>query len=142
MPIVDDCFQRARAQVVEPELFPGLIEVRLRFFEGTKDIAGCRQTTKIWESLNRTDTASLYIAVRLRAVTATVLRAADKSRSAAHDADAEADRAVNWLKRAVAAGFKDTAQIKKDKDLDSLRDRNDFKKVVAELEGGKANAKP
>jgi hypothetical protein len=70
-----------------------------------------------------------------------VLRAADKSRPAAHDADAEADRAVDWLKQAVAAGFKDTVQIKKDKDLDALRDRNDFKKLVAELEGGKANAK-
>jgi hypothetical protein len=34
----------------------------------------------------------------------------------------------------VAAGYKDATQIKKDNDLDSLRARVDFKKLVAELD--------
>jgi tetratricopeptide (TPR) repeat protein len=46
----------------------------------------------------------------------------------------EADLAMEWLKKAVAAGFKDIAQIKKDTDLDALRGREDFKKLLAELE--------
>jgi tetratricopeptide (TPR) repeat protein len=48
----------------------------------------------------------------------------------------QADLAMDWLKRAVAAGLKDTAQIKADTDLDALRGREDFKKLLAELEAG------
>jgi eukaryotic-like serine/threonine-protein kinase len=43
-------------------------------------------------------------------------------------------RAVVILRRAAAAGYKDVAQMKKDTDLDALRDREDFKKLVADLE--------
>ena len=52
----------------------------------------------------------------------------------AKDGDKQAALAMEWLKKAVAAGYKDVAQIKKDKDLDALRDREDFKKLVTELE--------
>jgi hypothetical protein len=43
------------------------------------------------------------------------------------------------LRDAVAKGYKDAAHMKKDTDLDPLRSREDFKKLVAELEAG---AKP
>ena len=43
------------------------------------------------------------------------------------------DRAVESLRQAIAKGYKDAGQIKKDKDLDPLRQRDDFRKVVAEL---------
>jgi hypothetical protein len=43
------------------------------------------------------------------------------------------DRAVQALRQAVAKGYKDGNQVKKDKDLDPLRQRDDFKTVVAEL---------
>jgi hypothetical protein len=39
-----------------------------------------------------------------------------------------------WLTKAAAAGYKDAANMKKDKDLDPLRGRDDFKKLLAELE--------
>jgi hypothetical protein len=39
-----------------------------------------------------------------------------------------------WLKQAVGAGYKGVANLKKDTDLDLLRSRDDFKKLVAELE--------
>jgi hypothetical protein len=42
--------------------------------------------------------------------------------------------AMAWLPKAVAAGYKDVASIRKDADLDFLRDREDFQKLVAELE--------
>ena len=38
------------------------------------------------------------------------------------------------LKQAVAKGYKDAAHMKKDKDLDPLREREDFKQLLAELE--------
>lgn len=39
-----------------------------------------------------------------------------------------------WLTKAVAAGYKNAAHMKKDTDLDFLRGRADFKKVIAEFE--------
>jgi len=50
------------------------------------------------------------------------------------DRDKHADLAMDWLKQAVTAGYKDIAHMKNDKDLDSLRDRNDFKKLITDLE--------
>ena len=46
-----------------------------------------------------------------------------------------------WLKQAVAAGYKDAAHMERDKDLDALRDREDFKKLLAELGAGTAKQK-
>jgi tetratricopeptide (TPR) repeat protein len=134
VPVIDECVQLAAGKDVDPRLLPRVIELRLRHFEKTKDAAGCRQTAAMWEKLKRTDLDSLYKTACFRAVSAAVLRAADKSASAAHQADAEADRGMAWLKQAVAAGYKDAAHMKQDKDLDSLRAREDFKKLIAELE--------
>ncbi len=53
----------------------------------------------------------------------------------------QADLAMDWLQQAVAAGFKNVAHMKKDTDLDSLRDREDFKKLIAELEAKAAAEK-
>ena len=41
---------------------------------------------------------------------------------------------LELLRKAVKAGYKDAAHMKQDKDLDLLRDREDFKKLLAELE--------
>ena len=52
----------------------------------------------------------------------------------AQDDSKQADLAMNWLRQAVAAGYKNVAHMKKDTDLDPLREREDFKKLLAELE--------
>jgi tetratricopeptide (TPR) repeat protein len=44
------------------------------------------------------------------------------------------DRAMNALRRAVEFGYKDVVNLQKDKQLDPLRERDDFKKLLAELE--------
>jgi serine/threonine-protein kinase len=44
------------------------------------------------------------------------------------------DRAMAMLRDAVAKGYKDAAHMKKNTELDSLRSREDFKKLVADLE--------
>jgi serine/threonine protein kinase/tetratricopeptide (TPR) repeat protein len=46
---------------------------------------------------------------------------------------AYADRAMELLHKAVQAGYKDAAHMAKDSDLDPLRDREDFKKLMEEL---------
>jgi tetratricopeptide (TPR) repeat protein len=45
-----------------------------------------------------------------------------------------ADRAMELLQKAVKAGYKDAANMNKDTDLDTLRNREDFKKLFAEME--------
>ena len=77
----------------------------------------------------------------MRAVTAAVIRASDKSETATQDAAAEADRAMAWLKQAVAAGYNDAEHMKTDADLDALRDREDFQKLLADLEANKEKEK-
>jgi hypothetical protein len=45
------------------------------------------------------------------------------------------DGAMKLLRDAVSKGYKDVAHMKKDTDLDPLRQRDDFRMFVAELEG-------
>jgi hypothetical protein len=44
-----------------------------------------------------------------------------------------ADRAMGVLRRAVAAGFRDAARIRDDRDLAPLRDRADFRMLLMDL---------
>ena len=46
-----------------------------------------------------------------------------------------------WLQQAIAAGYDNVALMKKDSDLDSLRDRADFQKLLAEQEARGARSK-
>ena len=126
-------------KVVNPRMLPSVIDLRLRHFQKAKDAAGCRATTEMWEKLKRTDAASLYIAAWMRAVTAAVIRADDNSVDSEKVAAVEADRAMVWLEKAVAAGFRNAALMKGDQDLDALRDRDDFKKILSGLEAAKDN---
>jgi serine/threonine protein kinase len=133
VPIIDDCVQRAIHKVLDPRLLPSVMDLRLRHVQKTKDPVGCRQTAEMWEQLNRADAAGLYRAARMRAVTAGVFRAAEPSPAGSKQSDAEAEQAMAWLRKAVAAGFRDAGQMAKDSDLDTLRERGDFKKLMAEL---------
>jgi tetratricopeptide (TPR) repeat protein len=89
-----------------------------------------RQVIATSEKRNRTDAFDLYNAACSHAVAASVLRACNKL----DDAAREAESAMAWLKRAIAAGYHDALLIKGDTDLASLRDRDDFQKVLADLE--------
>ena len=44
-----------------------------------------------------------------------------------------ADRAMDLLRHAVTAGFKDAATLKEDHEFDPLRGRDDFKKLLDEI---------
>jgi serine/threonine-protein kinase len=47
---------------------------------------------------------------------------------------AEAERAMHWLRQAVAAGYRNVALMRRDADLDSLRSRPDFQILMMDLE--------
>jgi serine/threonine protein kinase/tetratricopeptide (TPR) repeat protein len=133
VPITDEIVDLALRLKIQPDLV-GLLNRRMEYFQKAKDSAGCRRTAEQWEKLRRTDPRSLYSAACYRAVTAGVIRASDKSPEAVKQADAEETRAMAWLKQAVDAGYEKVSKIKQDADLDTLRDRADFRKLVADLE--------
>ena len=135
VPIIDDCLKRTAGKFVNPELFPGIMDIRLRIFQKKKDAAGCLETAVKWEALKRSDADSLYNAACFRAVcTAVVKEAKTPGANASGSVREQADLAMGWLSKAVAAGYKDAAHMKEDKDLDALRDRVDFKKLLADVE--------
>jgi serine/threonine protein kinase/tetratricopeptide (TPR) repeat protein len=139
-PMIDECLRLAAGKNVDSSVLFSAYNARLRIYEKAKDAAGCRQTAETWEKLNRTDPDSLYSAACFRSITASLLRAADKSPGANAPSDEEANRAMAWLKQAIAAGFKNAAHMKEDKDLDALRSREDFKKMMATMEGANTKA--
>jgi serine/threonine protein kinase/tetratricopeptide (TPR) repeat protein len=126
LPVMDNCLERAIRTPGDPRIIPGVLDTRFRYFENAKDVAGCRQSADLWEKLRRTDSTSLYTAAAYRAVLARVIHDSDKSPDAAKLADVEADRAMDWLNKAVAAGFSDKPKLLKDKDFQLLKDRADF----------------
>jgi tetratricopeptide (TPR) repeat protein len=136
--LIDECVSLATSED-RSWVALGALKLRMRHFQGTNDSAGCRATAEMWERLNRTDANGFYRAACFRAVTAAILKADPKTPAAdaTRLATEEADRAMAWLHKAAAAGFKDAGHMVKDTDLDALRGREDFKKVLAELEGKK-----
>ncbi len=136
LPLLDDFLQRVRGKSTPLDLISEALYLRLGYFAKRKDTAGCRATAELWEKQQRTDADSLYDAACMRAVTAGVLGASDKTA-----ADAEAERAMAWLKQAVSAGYKNAAHMKQDSDLDALRSRPDFRQLLASLEADSANKK-
>ena len=112
----------------------GVARSLLQLGRGAEAAALARQVAELWEKRNATDANSLYDAACYRAITAAAIRAADKTPAGAKPADAEADRAMAWLKQSVAAGFNSASHMAADPDLDDLRGREDFKALLAGLE--------
>jgi serine/threonine protein kinase/tetratricopeptide (TPR) repeat protein len=132
VPVIDDCLKRAAGKVVNPQLIPAVMNVRLRHFEKTKDAVACRRTSEMWENLERTDAKSLYAAARFRGVTAAVTDGSGAT-DATRLADAEADRAMDWLRKALVAGFRDVGHLLADPDLATLRKRADYAALLWDI---------
>jgi tetratricopeptide (TPR) repeat protein len=138
--IIDDCLQRAVGDAAHPS-FAGLANLRLRYSEKRSDAAGCKKTAELWENLNCADAESWFNAARYRAVTCAVLRSADNHSSGnASMADAEADLAMIWLKKAIAAGFRDSEKLQSH-DLNALRERADFRALIESIGSARSNKK-
>ncbi|MBA4063731.1 MAG: hypothetical protein C0501_08460 [Isosphaera sp.] len=129
VPIIDECLSRAAGKAVDPRLVPGVFDLRARCCRAAADPDGCRATAVMWEALARPDPGSLYNAACWRAVAAGAYAEAGRPDEAA----ADADRAVGWLRKAVDAGWRSRAHTEADQDLEFLRGRDDFRKLVASL---------
>ncbi len=136
IPLLDESITKSRTSPsVRPRFFKDAFGLRIQYFQKSGDPAGCRTTAEMWEKLNRTDAGGLYDGACFRAVAAAI-QAKTPGADAARLAEDDADRAMQWLQKAILAGYKDAAHMKKDTDLDPLRDREDFKKLLTELEKG------
>jgi serine/threonine protein kinase len=121
------------------EQVPGLLDLRVRFLLKEQKLPAAVESAAKMKELAGDKAAQLYDAVCAYALCAgepgrvsagSKLRGAD----AAPLAKKCAEEAMALLKQAVAKGYKDAAHMKQDIDLDALRDREDFKKLVTELE--------
>src|SRR5262249_12413283 len=121
---------RARA-----EILANLAVSRMRKFRKDRDAPGSLAAAADYDALKRTDVMGLYLAASNRAVCAAVIPEDPKTPAAdaARLAREQADLARPCLNKAVAAGFKSAEHRKQDKDLDALREREDFKKLLADL---------
>ena len=131
LPIADECLERAAADHAAD--FSGLADRRLDYFAEGGDADGCIKTAELWEKM-RTDAASLYNAARYHAVAAAMLEKNERTPDANKRAEKESNQAIAWLRQAIAAGFNDKDRLAKRKEFDSVRDRADFRKLIAELE--------
>src|SRR5205085_3840311 len=104
-----------------------LLAARLRVCRQRHDAAGVRRTAELLQALPKQTADVLYTIAGCHAVLAG-LAADDPAR-----ATADADRAMAWLTKAVAAGYKDRAHLEKDEDLADLRGRQDFRRLLEGL---------
>jgi tetratricopeptide (TPR) repeat protein len=122
----------AAGKSVDPRIVPSMFTVRLRILRDANDLAGCRSTAEKWEQRGPKTASEFCDAARFRAATAAVQAQATDD-NAALLASAEADRAMAWLTKAVDAGYKGRAQLEKDPDLEHLRPRDDFQRLLQSL---------
>jgi tetratricopeptide (TPR) repeat protein len=103
-----------------------------------------RSSVKVREGVSAPTPEQLYDLACTRAKLAGA--AADSgSHLSPAEARAEADQAMAVLRRAVTAGFNSAEKIQKDTDLESLQNRDDFKKLIEDLQQPKkppATSKP
>jgi hypothetical protein len=121
---------------------PGLLDLRVRFLLKEQRLSAAVESAAKMKELAGDKAELLYDAACAYALCAaepegTSAGSKRPGRNATALAKQCADEALALLKQAVAKGFKNAALMRQDKDLDALRQREDFKKLVAELEAAK-----
>jgi tetratricopeptide (TPR) repeat protein len=117
---------------------PGLLDMRLRYLLKEQKLPAAVETADKMKERAGDKADQLYNAACAYALCAGAAKkpVADAGGPAHPGSDKLPDEAMAVLKQAVTKGYKDVAHMKQDKDLDALRDRPDFKKLLAELEPG------
>jgi serine/threonine-protein kinase len=119
----------------ELALFHGSIgELHWKAGRTADAVVSVRQSVGIWERLptllRSIDRANLACAHAMLAG----LAAEPGSGMTADEGRAEAERAMQWLQQAVAAGYRNVAIMRRDHSLDPLRSRPDFQLLMMDLE--------
>jgi tetratricopeptide (TPR) repeat protein len=121
-----------------PAQEPGLRSGRARSLARAGEHARAVAEANTLAGANEVAAGTLYGLACVCAIASAKVKDADnRGAGAPRLAEQYANRAVELLRQAVARGFQDAAHMKKNRDLDALRDREDFKRLVSELEAKK-----
>jgi serine/threonine protein kinase len=103
---------------------------------GQCDRAAALATATKRRGLGWSPAADAHDAACMLAQCVPIVEKHDKLDATKRQAEAQfyANEAMKMLHDAIAMGFKDVAHMKQDRDLDPLRQREDFQKLLAELE--------
>jgi serine/threonine-protein kinase len=94
--------------------------------------ASIRKAVAIWERLPTLTPDARYNLACSHATLAGMAADPNSGMTAA-EGRAEAERAMHWLRHAVAAGYRKLDLMRKDADLDPLRSRDDFQLLMMDL---------
>lgn len=103
---------------------PALLRARIRMLAAKDDAPSCIATAEAVTTLDIIDAEGDFDAACIWSVCAAVAK---------EQAAACADKAMLHLRQSVDAGFDDLQRLKTDKDLATLRPREDFKKLMADV---------
>jgi len=138
--VAEDAINGAAWKEKDPAVAAFLHQLRIMASNLRKDVSGFRNAVAKWEEWRKpTSGTDLYNLACWSVRLSELVRAADRSAAATKQADADADRAMDCLRRAVAAGYRNLSNIEKDKYLNPLRGRKDFQELVAALREKKPN---
>ncbi len=140
LPLTDEVVAQADRPGVVPTELSIVLTARAECFRKRGDLANCRATAEFLEKRGPKGAVMLYQAARCRALVAAT-QAEAAAPDAARRSEEEAGRAMSWLQKAVAAGYRNADQLRKDPALEALRGREDFRTLLAGL-GAKAAAGP
>jgi hypothetical protein len=139
--IIDELLKLTKGTSGNPKAFLSGVYLRMQHFQKANDLAGVLATVDLNEKMDLRDSDLLYNAACFRAIAA-AMQAKTSGADAQRLPKEHADKAMAWLTKAVAAGFSNRAHMEKDTDLDYLRDRDDFKKLLGSLPSSKPKTPP
>ena len=109
-----------------------LATVYMKLGQTPKGLAICQEANALGDRLNKVYPEFLYQRACWRSVTSLVMKSTNAGAADQLALD-EADSAMELLKRAIAAGYKDIVELKRGHHLDPLRDRDDFQQLIKDL---------
>jgi serine/threonine protein kinase len=119
------------------EEVPQLLGMRVRSLLKEQKLAAAAESAAKMKERAGDKAEQLYDAACAYALCAGAAKQAKGPVAGASDSEKLAEEALALLKQAVAKGFENAAHMKQDKDLDALRARVDFQKLLAKLEAAK-----
>jgi len=137
IPLIDECLKRAAGPKAESGMINSLMTLRCRHFLKQRDLTQCLATMEMWEKRDLSQGGFLYDKACAWAALSSLKSEIEKA-----SALQEADRAMVLLQLAVTAGWNDVKQLEEDKDLDVLRDREDFRVLMMKLKKAAGEKKP
>src|SRR5262249_13623703 len=109
----------------------------IRANAGLGDREGAKQTAEKVRDLGWNPPGNAYDAARGLALCIPIVQKDDQATNEERDEQVRfyGDEALKMLRDAVARGFTNAAFLKQDAELASIRTREDFRKLIADLEG-------